>query len=317
MWLSLINLSNINKRVSVKKILFISLFIFCILFTNAKAEIKFYKGGIINTSIGFSYNNSSSYYDFDGSQQNEFPDTVKNIPKNYMFKNRCYEFTLNAEAYINDHWAVYASIPFDFRTYSETYIADTNSPKYQKDAFNFSRLSYYTFGTKAYVNIKDFSTEIFGDLSIPTGSHNGILDDSTYKFYYDGDFEFNLGAAFQYDFEKSWLGATLAYNNRSEGLSDLFKLNLELGLRTVPGTFVKLYSNMLFALDKFNETLAFNPRKVPLQENNVQVGAAFNIMFDQSWYSEISYDVSVAGKNTFVNSAIKLKLGYLINSIKK
>ena len=317
MLLSLIYIYSLIRENNVKKVFSIVLFVFFLICLSAKAEIKFYKAGVINANLGFEYSNSSSYYDYSGTQVTEFPDTLNSIPKHYMFKQRSYELTFNAEAYINDNWAVYATVPYAIRTYSETYIADTNSAKFQKCSYNLSKVSYYMLGTKAFVQLKNFSSEIFADVSLPTGSHNGVRDDNTYDFYYDGDFEFNLGTALQYDFEKSWVGAAFIYNNRSEDLSDQFKLNLELGLRTVPGTSLKVFSNMIFSINKINETIKFDPRKIPLQDNNVKLGAAFNIIFSKDFYSELSYKVDVLGKNTFVNSAISLNFGLLINNVKK
>ena len=153
-------------------------------------------------------------------------------------------------------------------------------------------------------------------LGFPSGNNSGGSDGS----YLTGDGEFNqilkilLGTSYKIGKQRFYAKGSLAFNNRSNGFSDQYRLGFETG--------TQLFKNKLLLLARLNTTqstyngsLSATNSNGSIFANNIEfVGYSgeINYFLDKKWSISIGYSSAFSGKVIYsapaLSTGIALKL---------
>lgn len=295
----------------IKKILILTLIICA---TDLTAEDRFKPAGTFGAYFTGEYISSSSYYDNESDQivklNYEYEDETL---RQYTFDYHSYSFGLKAEYSILDEVAVFAKLPFIYHTLDERWASDYDDVLRQdKAGYSHTRLDYFGLGAR----FKIFSFGLYSwsniELKIPSGFHNGVLNDTDNNFWSDGALEFTPSLFLGYDFSKSWIEAGASYNFRDEELTDRILVRAEAGVKTVESSALYLTFDYASNIDMYDEELEFNIYKIPVQDEFMSFGGGIYILFDDVLETELSYKVDLKGKNSWSKGIVNLSVGVFI-----
>ncbi len=294
----------------------------------AYGKLNYMERGKWKIKSGFDYGSSSSYYNLDGDQKIFDRDTFNiiigdSVPYQYVLKHtyelKKYIFIPRVEYAIAGDFTVFAEIPLVWQSYTNKYEKDTNrySPTYGRQTI---RAEYSTFipayyGLGGYIRLNKGilnSSVLFG-MQLPPKLKNGYQQDTTNNFYIYNAYKFYLGLVSTLDMEKGFLELETTYMYRSGDFADFFHIRLEGGFTSVPNTALKGLCIYDINLSGFDNAQPVNPRLTTLQEDVLNVGAAFEITVADRINVEFAYLISVGMTNTLQYGTLMLNTSVLIN----
>ncbi|HOK15229.1 MAG TPA: hypothetical protein PLU67_00625 [Candidatus Kapabacteria bacterium] len=267
-------------------------------------------------SFDYQMSNASTYFSSKGNIVSRATDTVPIIKNDSIVGYKKYTFQLSRYYFIpNFKWratkklTIDANLSFVYSNYNEKYTYDSNYRQAPKADFNMFQVENLKL-TGEYV-ILDGATalSLVGGVYVPFGFYRG-QDDPDYDFLCDGAFELLAGANFRHTIENVNFELGSIYNWRDEDLKPRFILNSKIGIVSVPGTQLLFFGRYFLPLGDNSKLPKFNLRRRPLNEETLQLGAGFNILFDNNVFINTGYNINIAGKNALGNGVFNVMLGY-------
>lgn len=278
----------------------------------SQLELKTRKKLAVEFRLG--YESGSSYYTKSGKEKYNFPYNG-NDSLTYRTEFSNYLFGVKAKYTPFDQFSFYAELPFAYLTSDETFdenIYTDSIEKGEKGSFGVFQPLYYGFGAQYRIlNSGKFIPSVLFDAKVPTIFKNGLqnsLEDSLLRY---SSFEFMPGLQFLYQFETSALALTAGYNFRDADLRNQYRIRLDGGFSTVPTTMLRAYLEAVVSTDDFDKAVEVNTKRIGYQEDYYSLGIAFQMAFNKDFYSVVSYNIKLAGKNTWSLGVIGLSAGLL------
>ncbi len=268
--------------------------------------------------ITFDYrmSNASVYYDSTGKSQSRLQDTVPIYRNDTLWGYKQYTFQLVRYFFVpglkwqpNDKFNISANLVLAYSTYEEKYTYDTNYRQYYRADFNKFQAESFNLDAEYFLQTGRTNLSVLGGISTPFGFHRG-QNDPKYDFLCDGAFEFNLGAKFRQIFKSSNFELASIYNWRDEDLKPRFIFSSQLGFTSVPGTEISVKGRYFLPIGNNDRLPPFDVRRRPLNEEAVQIGANFRILFENNIFLHAGYMIYAAGKNTLGTGTFNLLVGY-------
>ena len=309
----------------LRKILILSFllsFVYC-----SYAKLDYLPEGKWRVTAGFDYATSSSYYDLDGDQKIYARDTFNiiiedSIPYQYVLKHsyelKDYIFHPKLEYAIANDFLVYLEVPLVWQNFLNTYEMDTNrySPTFgrQTTRAEYSAFfpAYYGLGGSIRLNQGILSSSILFGMQIPQTFKTGWQQDTTNNFYIYNAYKIYAGLISSLNMEKGFLELETTYMYRGGDFGDFFHIRLEGGFTTVPNTALKGIAVYNINLSGFDNAVPVNPRKTTLQEDALDVGAAFEATIEDVIKIEFSYMISIGLKNTLNYGTLLVKTSVIL-----
>lgn len=268
--------------------------------------------------ITFDYrmSNASVYYDSTGKSQSRLQDTVPIYRNDSLWGYKQYTFQLVRYFFVpgikwqpTDKFNLSANLVLAYSTYEEKYTYDTNYRQYYRADFEKFQVESFNIDAEYFFKTGKTNLSLLGGISTPFGFYRG-QNDPNYDFLCDGAFEFNLGAKLKQIFKSSNFEFSSVYNWRDEDLKPRFIFATQLAFTSVPGTEISLKGRYFLPLGENNKLPVFNVRRRPLNEEAIQIGANFRILFDNNIFLNAGYIIYAAGKNTLGTGTFNLLVGY-------
>ncbi len=263
----------------------------------------------------FGYESGSSYYTKSGKEKYSFP-YYGNDSLTYRTEFSNYLFGVKTKYTPFEQLSVYAELPFGYLTSDESfddniYTADTIE-KGDKGSYGVFQPLYYGIGAQYRIlNSGKFIPTVLFDAKLPTIFKNGLqnsLEDSLLRY---SSFEFMPGLQFLYQFETSALALTAGYNFRDADLKNQYRIRLDGGFSTVATTMLRAYLEAVISSDNFDNAVPLDAKRIGYQEDYYALGIAFQMAFNKDFYSVVSYNIKLAGRNTWSLGVIGLSAGLL------
>lgn len=267
-------------------------------------------------SLDYRMSNTSIFYDSTGNSVSRIQDTVPIFEndsiigyKKYTFQLSRYYFIPNFKWRASENLLINANLVLVQSSYNEKYTFDSTYRQADKADFNMFQVeSFNLAGEYSLLTGKTYLAAIAA-LSIPFGFYRG-QNDPDYNFLDDGAFELFAQLKYRQTLDKMNIELASAYNWRDEDLKSRFIFNSKLGLISVPGTELSVFANYFLPLGDNKKLPPFNTRRRALNEETLQVGAAFRILFDNNFFMQTGYDINIAGKNSFGTGTFSFNVGY-------
>lgn len=269
--------------------------------------------------LSFSYHTSSAYYNKNGDRVSDLLDstTVEGLTRRFTFNLNRYMFDLGIKYFATDKLTLEAKAPLTFYKLDEifTEFADIENqviyPKEFRAQLSHTRVDYLGLSASYSLFEGDFINRYFAEVRIPTGQNNGVANDSQ-EFWSDGALEIIPGFVVGASTDKYTIEVGAKYDYRGEDMTNRVMGNLNFSLHTVPGTkfygFVEgAYNVGMGNNDIINEV--FNIRKMPWQDEYLDVGFGFKIIMSQQYIGDFSYRVRLDGRNAWNQSAYFINFG--------
>lgn len=308
----------------MKSLIIISLLVLLNTF-QMKAQTEFYTPKTFDVKILMGKSSGTSFYDLNGNTEFQLPDkslSEEQPERDYIFEYTAYESSVKLEYAPIEDVVIFSEIPFiyhNLKLRADTTIYglvdsvnmtyDTLKLKKNIGDYSLFQPSYFSLGARYKLYSKLAYMGVFGALRIPPGFHNGIQNDTDYKFLSDGAFEFHTGIILGITFEKSWLESSFSYNFRAEELVDYVKIHTEFGVSNVPGAKLGMRLDFIQSMGNFTQAVEFDPKKTTLQENVLQAGFLFNWFLTDNLYLDFSFEANLLGKNNINKSGFLLGAG--------
>ncbi|MEN6294678.1 MAG: hypothetical protein ABFD61_00945 [Chloroherpetonaceae bacterium] len=261
--------------------------------------------------INYMNRTASSYYNLNDSNisYHNIYDPVNDTTRRYTFD--FYQTILGLKFRYNYNPKLAFSIysPFSFYSMDEKFFTDQYGYREKKASHSLNRVDYIALDAYYKLYEKSIYVNFQGEIRIPTGFHNGLYNDPKFNFLSDGAFEFLMGANFGIKYHTIGWENTVIYNYRAEDFKDQMIINTAIVLSTVPNSELRLFGNFIVSTSKFDNTRQLNIMETVNQENNYGVGAAFFMMFSESFNVGVNYQVTLGGKNTWKSSYFNIKAG--------
>lgn len=262
-------------------------------------------------SLNMSRMSTSSFYNTKGTlvsrQEENFPDTEE--PGDLLHTYLKYSIGLNCSYMPDSTFKFCLSLPFGFNSLEEKYVLDEDGTRYERK-FDYSRNQFDWFSLSGKYNFLrgTFFSSAFLEARIPSGfdSNSELGEDEILS---DGAFQLLVGPVFGYKFKNMELGLMALYNFRDEDFSNQALIHAELALTKIEAsrfTFFLDYNKTLGDLDNVPE---FDARRSILTEDFVNVGAEFQIIFENAFYFSVSYITKFYGKNSRNTGQMALAVG--------
>jgi hypothetical protein len=269
--------------------------------------------------IGLKYEKraASSYYDKDGESVTELPDQgyqfrdeligilPDDFTRNYSFTIDQHLVELSAKYHINDKWLSYLYLPFTYTTLEEEYVSQYyntdsafyNFQNFDKNNYSLMQLEYIRLGTSYKLLDGNFNISGIAEVLVPAGFDNSIINDDN-DFLSDNAFEVLTGIDIGLKGKKLSLNIASKYNYRGEELEDRIIFNANLSLSTVEQTAIMLLADYYKPFN-VNDEIEFDILETPLQEEILDLGVGFWIIFEDKYVTEFQYKLRLAGVHTW------------------
>lgn len=267
--------------------------------------------------LSFSYHNSSAYYDNEGNRISDLLDsiTVEGLTRRYTFNLKRYMFDLGFKYFATEKLTLEAKAPLTFYKLDEIFseFADIENqviyPSGFKSQLSHTRIDYLGLAASYSLFDDEFINRFFTEVRIPTGANDGVASDSQ-EFWSDGALEIIPGFVVGASTDKFTIDIGAKYNYRAEDMTDRIMGNLNFALHTVPGTrFYGFIEGAYNIESNKNENIVFDIRKMPWQDEYLDVGFGFQIVVSQRYIGDFSYIVRLDGKNAWNKAAYFINFG--------
>ena len=254
---------------------------------------------------------ASSYYNLNDSNiytLNVY-DPVDDTTRNYTFDYYHSKVGLRFRYNYNPQLALSLYAPISFYSLDEKFLTDIYGNRMKKASYSMNRLDYIGINGLYKLVTKPIYTNLVGEVRIPSGFHNGLYNDSSRNFLSDGALEFLIGTQIGIKYRTVGWENTVLYNYRAEDYKNQMIINTAIVLSTVENTELRLYGNFVLSTSNFDNARAINIAETVSQENNYGLGAAFFMMFSESFNIGINYQVTLGGKNSWKSSFFDIRAG--------
>jgi len=275
---------------------------------------KFKERSQWEVSLGYSMSNASIFHDANGNRVAIQLDTI--LPNGTNILDTAYrEYTFQLSQYAifpsvmwmpSEDFSIRGLINISYSMLDEKFRYDSNYYQQKKADFSLFQVDYLELSADYYLLNKNYKLALTAGSRIPFGFESGQMNND---FLCDGAFEAVIGSRFQMPFDGLNISGGILYNWRDEDLQSRIIYNLKVGLVSVPGTELSGFLNYIQPLKSQFDFKHFNIRFRPLNEETIQAGAAFRILFDNDLFANLGYFVNLGGKNTFGNGTFHVILG--------
>ncbi len=267
-------------------------------------------------SFDYQMSNASTYFSSKGNIVSRAVDTVPIIRddsiigyKKYTFQLARYYFIPNFKWRATKNFTINANLSFVYSNHNEKYTYDSNYRQATKADFHMFQVENLKLTGEYSILDGNTGLSLIGGVYVPFGYYRG-QDDPHYDFLCDGAFELLAGANFKQTIDNVNIELGSIYNWRDEDLKPRFIFNSKLGIVSVPGTQLLFFGRYFLPLGDNAKLPKFDLRRRPLNEETLQVGAGFNILFDNDVFINTGYNLNIAGKNALGNGVFNVMLGY-------
>lgn len=254
---------------------------------------------------------SSSYYNLNDSNIYTLSiyDEANDTTLNYTFDYYHSTIGLRLRYNYNSNLALSLYSPLSFYSLDEKFLTDEFGYRKTKASYSMNRVDY--IGLTAFYRLVDkpIYANIIGEVRCPTGFHDGLYNDTSRNFLSDGAFEFLIGTNFGIKYRTVGWENTVSYNYRAEDYRDQMIINTAVVFSNVQNTELRLFGDFIISTSSFDNARQLNVTETVSQENKYSVGAAFFMMFSESFNVGINYQVTLGGKNTWKSSFFNVKAG--------
>lgn len=267
--------------------------------------------------ISFAKVNASSYFDLDGNIVATFIDTnyLNQYNRLYTIEFEQITFDFNVKQKITNNLSLQVNVPISKYTlnerYSEFYDSTNAATLPKQDKANLSLLMVDYINTQGIYQILEgvYELNILCTLNMPLGNQDGVARNRS-DFWSDYAIEILPEINFGLNFEKFHLDASMGYVVRSEDLKDLLLTKLNIGLYSIPDTYISANIEWANSLVSFDNALPFISRKEPNMENYLQSEFLFGILLNENISADFSYRIKLLGKNSWNYFGYKIGLSY-------
>jgi hypothetical protein len=272
--------------------------------------------------FSFSNHTSSAFFDKDKSLITELKDwtTFPGVQRKYTFNLKRYSFDLDFKYFATDKLTLQAKVPFTIYNLDETFkehyerdkLDSTKLIKYIKELrgeFSHSRIDFIALAADYALSNDAFINKYFLEVRIPTGTTNGVINDPQ-EFWSDGAFEIIPGFLVGTSTDKFTIEAGAKYNYCAEDMTDRVIGNLNFALHTVPGTRFYGFLEGAYNVSGGDNQLEFDIRKMPWQDEYLDIGFGFKFVIEQSYIADFSYRIRLDGQNAWNRAAYYITFGY-------
>ena len=254
---------------------------------------------------------ASSYYNLNDSNiytLNVY-DAVNDTARDYTFDYYQSRIGLRFRYNYNQQLALSLYTPISFYSLEEKFLTDNYGNREKKASYSMNRVDYIGINGLYKLVTKPIYTNLVGEVRIPTGFHNGLYNDSSRNFLSDGAYEFLIGTQIGIKYRTVGWENTVLYNYRAEDYKSQMIINTAIVLSTVENTELRLFGNFVLSTSNFDNARALNIAETVSQENNYGLGAAFFMMFSESFNVGINYQVTLGGRNSWKSSYFDIRAG--------
>ena len=265
-------------------------------------------------SLGYSMSNASIYHDADGNRVSILLDTL--LPngttqldtafREYTFQLSQYAIFPSVKWMPTEDFSLSALINFSYSMLDEKFRYDSNYFQQKKADFSLLQVDYLELSADYYILNKKNKLALSAGTRIPFGFEKGQFNND---FLCDGAIELIIGSKFQLPFDGINIAGGVLYNWRDEDFASRMIYNLKVGIVSVPGTELSGFVNYIQPLKPQSDFNEFNIRYRPINEETIQAGAAFRILFDSDLFANLGYYINLGGRNTFGNGTFQITLG--------
>lgn len=296
---------------------------FLLLTTTLNCQFLFPKKSKFNIDLNFNYSTSSSYFDKTSTQQYDYPDTLivkkvnfpdDTVTRKFLYEFREYGLNIGANYKLTNRFVAGIELPISVYTLNEKYhqgdttITDGN---YQKGDYSIARFKYYGLKGQFLLDSGILTSTTDLELRIPMNFSNGIQSGTNPIQIYQA-YEILAGYGVNLNLGNGWLQGKVKYNYRTGDFRDRLMEMIEAGFTTVPGTYLKAFLEASQSLASYDKAVEFYPGKTILQDDYYALGIAFNIIFNNGFYTNFSYSIRLYGKNTMNLGSFNFNTGIFL-----
>lgn len=267
---------------------------------------------------------SAAYYEEEGTQ---FPDVICPLDENhdsvYTFKNHVYLVGLDISQTLinNPNFCIFAraSAPFAINSISKKWADNGTNDSIGSHSlvYDNTNIPYVSLGLGADYRYKNFYLSGGLDWRISTlETDTAGIGVEVYEMYY-GSVKPYLSAI--YRGEKTYCELGAGYTSYIDSpVSDMFHLKFGAGLITVEQSAFGVFLQYNKSVDKIDmKSRPFDPFQYQYQEENLRLGIYFDILIEKRFLPGISYELTLAGKNTPQVGIFRLYAKYIIGFLSK
>ncbi|HRP02520.1 MAG TPA: hypothetical protein PLE30_07730 [Candidatus Kapabacteria bacterium] len=261
-----------------------------------------------DTQIGITMTklNASSYFDMDNNIVTTLVDTnyMNKYDRIYTFELEQLTLMLSAQQKIFDNLMLQMNLPISHYSLNEKYgtfydsTSKTTLPK--QDKANYSLFVFDYLETNAIYSIfqGQFDASLSLAFRLPFGGEYGVARNQG-EFWSNNSIELQPNMNFAMNFEKFNVALSLGYNHRTEDLKDEFISELQIGLYSIPDTYISANLKWATPIISFDNALPFSIRNEPNMENYLQADVLCGVLLSEDIGINFSYTIKLLGRNSW------------------